>query len=416
MTIVEFFDGVSVVNMASCLSMNPDKIIFIGERKPMRKQENVFRRFVQSRGLEVEFEYRPVMRGNIEQIVSVLSEIAENEEDCIFDLTGGEDLVLVGMGMVFEKYKSTRKIRMHRIDIRTGNFCDCDFDGILPERSKPELSVSENIMLYGGSIVPFNGHKGTVSWDMNDDFENDLLKMWHICKTDPGLWNFQIGMIAFATGLNPELNSSMECSFDVYEFNETMEKRCLKYRWIKGIIDSFVRDGLLLDFEENDGTISFTFKNEQVKMCLTKEGTLLELMVLMYIRHAEEKDGTRRYNDALNGVFIDWDAELHDITDEEKDTENEIDIIAMKGMIPIFISCKNGYVDDNELYKLNTVASKFGGPYARKVLVATYFGKMTARKQQYFAQRAEDMNIELIENVHELTDEAFAKRIKNLRW
>lgn len=88
----------------------------------------------------------------------------------------------------------------------------------------------------------------------------------------------------------------------------------------------------------------------------------------------------------------------------------------MKGLVPIFISCKNGYVDETELYKLNTVAERFGGPYAQKVLVATYFGKNTVDGHKYFVQRAKDMRIQLIENVHELSEEAFSKKIKNILW
>lgn len=65
------------------------------------------------------------------------------------------------------------------------------------------------------------------------------------------------------------------------------------------------------------------------------------------------------------------------MTDEEKDTENEIDVVLMKGLTLIFISCKNGQVDDDELYKLESVTNRFGGLYAKKVLIATYLGKKT---------------------------------------
>ena len=71
-------------------------------------------------------------------------------------------------------------------------------------------------------------------------------------------------------------------------------------------------------------------------------------------------------------------------------------------------------MDENELYKLNTVAERFGGPYARKVLVASYFGKSSEEGHKYFVQRAKDMKIQLIENVHELSEEEFAKKIKNI--
>ena len=52
----------------------------------------------------------------------------------------------------------------------------------------------------------------------------------------------------------------------------------------------------------------------------------------------------------------------------------------MRGVIPVFVSCKNGAVDSNELYKLNTVADRFGSIYAKKIIAATYLGKMGFRK------------------------------------
>lgn len=41
MTIVEFVDGVSIDNMASCLTIKPDKIIFIGEKAAIKKYKKV---------------------------------------------------------------------------------------------------------------------------------------------------------------------------------------------------------------------------------------------------------------------------------------------------------------------------------------------------------------------------------------
>ena len=48
--------------------------------------------------------------------------------------------------------------------------------------------------------------------------------------------------------------------------------------------------------------------------------------------------------------------------------------MSLKGLIPIFISCKSGKMTEKNtlhaLYELDTVANRFGGKYAKKVLVA----------------------------------------------
>ena len=85
----------------------------------------------------------------------------------------------------------------------------------------------------------------------------------------------------------------------------------------------------------------------------------------------------------------------------------------MKGMVPVFISCKNGQVGDDELYKLDAVANRFGSRHVKKVLIATYLGKK-AQSMEYFRQRAKDMNITLIDGVHELDYDEFQRMIRNL--
>ncbi len=414
MTIVEFFDGVSIDNMASCLAVKPDKIIFIGESKPMKKQEETYLRFINSHGLKVELDYKPINKNSIGQIISVLTEIVESEENCAFDLTGGDDLVLVAMGIVFEKHRSAGNIQMHRFNVRTGMVYDCDSDGLLPDTEQPKLTVEKNIMLYGGSIVPYNGEKGTYDWIFDDGFESDLRAMWDICKINPGLWNSQIMTIRYMAQTSDSKDEDLYVYASKSYIEELMGRQKCKFTWISGIMNAFQRVGLINGLVDSEDAVSFSFKNEQVKMCLTKEGTLLELIVLLYAKSVKEKDGSLKYNDAVNGVYIDWDSTIHDISDEEKDTENEIDVVLMKGLVPIFVSCKNGYVDETELYKLNTVAEKFGGPYAQKVLVASYFGKSSVEGHKYFAQRAKDMKIQLIENVHELSEEDFIKEIRNI--
>ena len=57
-------------------------------------------------------------------------------------------------------------------------------------------------------------------------------------------------------------------------------------------------------------------------------------------------------DDCLVGVHIDWDGTIHG--GWGRDTVNEIDVLALKGYIPTFISCKNGNVDQMALYKKST--------------------------------------------------------------
>ena len=95
------------------------------------------------------------------------------------------------------------------------------------------------------------------------------------------------------------------------------------------------------------------------------------------------------------------------------ETRNEIDVLMMCGLTPLFISCKNGQYTSNELYKLRSVAERFGGEHAKKVLIAT---SMDPEHPSYlqFRQRAEDMKIRVIEDLTELSDKEMEKRLRTI--
>ena len=414
MTIVEFFDGVSINNMVSCLAIKPEKIIFIGQKKMMKKQEEAYRRFADNHGINVVFEFRPVNVKNLEKLVDLLIEIVENESECTFDLTGGEDTVLVAMGIVYEKYRTTKKVQMHRFNINTGAASDFDNDGIIPSVQMPELTVEDNITLYGGSIVPYDGNKGTFIWDIDEDFEKDVRNMWNICKKNPTLWNAEIIAMASISKRTKSEQPELYVKVNAERVETVLATSRVDAKDFKRFLDFLHRQGLLQDLRKDSGGIEFSFKNSQVKRCLTKAGNVLELMVLFSAKNATDKQGNKRYNDAVVGAFIDWDFSLHDFDDKEKDTENEVDLVLMRGIVPVFVSCKNGNVDENELYKLNTVASRFGGPYAKKVLVVTSAANQGSIGYEYLCQRAEDMKIQILENAHTFSDDEFERKISNI--
>ena len=96
-------------------------------------------------------------------------------------------------------------------------------------------------------------------------------------------------------------------------------------------------------------------------------------------------------DDCKVGVHLDWDGVIHEKPGE--DVLNEIDVLSLKGYIPTFISCKSGRMDSHQslhaLYELDTVARRFGGKYAKKVLVTS------EKLRPMYVERAEEMGIVL---------------------
>lgn len=412
MTIVEFFDHSPIENMVSCLANAPDKLIIVGERRMLEQHREGFYRFLDEiDNFQTVLEFRHIVRTSLSSIVQTLTQIAEENEDCHFDLTGGDDLSLVAVGIVYERFRD-RGLQLHQYNIRTGRVYDCDCDGTVVCGDIPDITVEQNIILHGGGVVTAEQKRyGTVYWDFTPEFGRDLDAMWDICRQDCALWNYQTSMLGELEQLR-EADDPCRLRFYIPAARDLLARKGNTLN-TDGILYRLERAGLIRNVGEDQAYFHLTYKNPQVKRCLTKAGTILELKTYLAAVQAQAADGSYLFSDAMTGVFIDWDGVVHDEDGPEADTENEVDVILMRGLIPIFISCKNGAVGDDELYKLHTVAERFGGAYAKKVLIGTTLGK-TAESRRYFLARAKDMQITVIDGVQSMSEEAFAKAIRAL--
>ncbi len=132
-----------------------------------------------------------------------------------------------------------------------------------------------------------------------------------------------------------------------------------------------------------NGIYQIRYKNSYVQNLICETGSVLEKKVFL--------DTRKIMDDCKIGVHIDWDGVVHRQTDE--DIVNEVDVLALDGYIPVFISCKCGKVYGNTglyaLYELETIARQFGGKYVRKILaVVQNPGKVNT-------MRAKEMGIEI---------------------
>jgi len=279
------------------------------------------------------------------------------------------------------------------------------------------LSVEENVRIYGGDVVYGNiSEEKTYKWDLNEEFCKDVDTIWSVCKGNVRYWNTIIGIFEAIENvgcINYEDPLTTVARKDALEIYLTHHK--LKYKMSKNIIKFLIKNKLLTCFDDSDEeTITVAYKNEQVKKCLTKAGQALEMKIYITAKNILDSDGLPVYDDAINGVVIDWDGEFHDETVEDVyDTENEIDILLMHDIVPVFISCKNGIVTSDELYKLNTVAERFGGQYSKKVLIATSISSM-GESGEYLRQRAIDMNIRIMDDVQDISDAELSRKLKSL--
>lgn len=417
MTYIEFFDKTAVENIIACISYIPDKVIFIGDKaKLMKDHVERYRRVFEGRGYkDLDISYKTVSKSNLDNAVELLTEIVETFDDCVFDITGGEEILHVALGIVYERFPD-KNIRIHRMNLRNNEVVYLDKDGKTTFSNTPSLTVEENIRIYGGDVAygEIDDVK-TYKWELTDEFIGDINNMWDICRDNSRDWNFIINVFNAVESVGTaSVDDALVTVASRSRVEENLYQHRLRYEVSRDVVDRLLEKGLLASFnDKGNDKIMIAYKSRQVKKCLTKAGQALEMKIFVSAKEAREEDGTPTYNDVVNGVVIDWDGNAEEDLPGEYSTVNEIDIMLMHGLVPVFVSCKNGMVTMEELYKLSSVAHRFGGEYAKKVLVATSLSKYGS-SAEHFRQRAEDMNIRLIEDISDLTDEAMEKRIRSL--
>ncbi len=394
MTYVEFYDKTDIENICSCLTHAPNKVIFLThDKKDIERSIENYRKVFEQRGQQIEFSFKSVPKNGFEKAVEILTNIVEENDECVFDVSGGGEMFILALGVVYERYKD-KNIQIQKFNFNTGAVYDLDKDGQTTYRELPQLTVKENIRIYGGDIIygDIDNDMATYRWDITPKFEADLEKMWAINMSDPQFWNAQIGILSAI-----EENGTVEgntTSARVYDVERELDKHGAKYK-VKNVIDRLIKAGLIKRFEDDETTVKVTYKDPYVKKCLTKAGQVLEMKVYCVAKNMKNKDGTPYFNDVETGVQIDWDGDIHS-DNNTSDTKNEIDVFAMKNMIPVFISCKNAYFKSEEIYKLTTVGERFGDEYAKKIIVMTVSPEAN-KDMAHVIRRLKDSGIKLID-------------------
>lgn len=405
MTIIESFEKAPIENLISVLTSKPKKVIYLGEVSQMKASMIVYEKILKEKEIETEIILKEIQKNNLQNILQVLTEIVETEEECLFDITGGEDLVLLAFGMIYERYKNHKSVKMQRFNINTGRIIDCDLDDEVTFEGTFSMDVKELISVYGGIVVPEDPQP------MVENAMEVVDKVWELAKTDSTSWNKSISNLKEFERKGKTNEDDLRMELDLKEAKEVIGEYHLKHQAVEKLLKEFYREGLIKNLSIEQDRISYKYKNLFVKRCLNKAGDALEMKCYFEAMYMEHK-GKPYFNDCYVGVVIDWDGIIHPLEENWKDTTNEIDVMLMRGLIPTFISCKHGKIGEEELYKLNTVATRFGGKYAKKILIATHLEKESASSMKSYLQRAKDMNIQLIPNARELSKKDWQKVFK----
>lgn len=197
----------------------------------------------------------------------------------------------------------------------------------------------------------------------------------------------------------------------LYDPTEPQKQIDTKIRFMQEIS----RKGYVLNLNiEEDGIMSFVFKDEATMYLLKKQGTVFELIVYYLMRESG------LFDDVESGIKITWDANeeqpeqalRNKLQDEEsigysiykskrqeilkrfdldqtQPVTNEVDVIGIAGMAAVMVSCKTSEKNTAQwLYEIKAVSEYFQS-YGVMAISSDCGGK----NKSSFKKRAEQMNI-----------------------
>ena len=364
MTVIELFDESKTENVISILCETYGGIVFVGDRSVMTDSaaEDVFR-FVKRNFPETEVSFAYTEGDDINAAVEVLESIVSEHKDCCFEATGGSDAVLIAVGIVCERY----------------NIPVVNYDVKDPGKITKRLSLHEIVELNGGVVEDFENNIRTADRILR----SDVSFLWRLGRNDPEYWikggKFLGECQAHLTGLKVFIKNRKLNEFE------------------RNFLARLSSGGFIEELKTANGNLSFYYRDDKLRRIVIKSGNLLELVTFfaVYSRIAN--------SDVHRGVTL-----VHENEAPDEYVKNEVDVMFMQGFQPVFVSCKAGNISKDALYELETVAARFGGKYAKKVLVTGCI-RQNCTNYEYFEKRAKSMGIVLVDNVYKMTIDALGE-------
>jgi len=384
-TLIELYDDRAIENILAPDMFRPQRIIYLcpGEIAQDRSRQEKLKAFFKRRGWNPELIFMEASLFKADRILRQLITIGEKYPNCALDITGGSDAALFAAGMfscqtgVPAFTYSRKKNRFY--DISGAAFADnltCTLS----------YSVEDFFLMAGGTLLPGRVDNAILSKYLGDfdPFFSCFLRYrrdWtdiisYIQRVSPSEYG-QVPPLAIqgkytVKGDHGARNSANEAA-----------------------LKDLSRIGFIQDLRIVPGeSVSFRFRDLNTRAWLRDVGSVLEL----YSYKACIDTGI--FNDVISSAVVRWNDTLG-----HSSVSNEIDVMAARGVIPLFISCKVSDIKTEALNELAILRDRFGGKGAKAAIVTTEPCNAAAR------HRAAQLSIAVID-LEELKSGQMAQRLK----
>lgn len=382
-TLIELYDTSPIRNVLATVMFRPQEMILIcpPEVAEDPNQKRSLRDFFAYLNCPVKLTLIPVTLLDAGKTERVLREVLESHQDCAIDISGGTDAALFAAGVasgdtpVFTY--STRKDTFFEIK-------NAPFARSLP--NTVHLDVRSCLMMAGGTLLPGREDNAGLA-EMSDRID----RLFRVYSAFRPQWNRQISYIQKISSAEPGV---LEAG------GQLREKAGNKNVDADGeFFGALEEAGLILNLQYTDESVSFRFPDERVRFWLRDVGAVLELQVFRACRAAG------CFDDVVLSAVVNWQSGKIN----RDSVTNEIDVMAVQGIQPVFISCKTSEVHTDALNELAILRDRFGGKFARAILVTS---GVTGKTREPVRRRADKLGIELVE-WEDMSLESLINRLRN---
>lgn len=368
-TLIELYDPSPIRNVLSTVMFRPEEMILLcpPESVDLQELKRSLHTFFEHLKCQVKLTILPVSLLDAGKIERALREVLDSHPDCAIDISGGTDAALFATGAVSGETSvftySAPKNTFY--EIRNAPFA----------RGLPcsvRLDVASCLMMVGGTLLPGRADNAPLlhMFDRIDhlfDIYSKFRREWNaqisyiqkISSTEPGALTAE-GPLAVQAGNNKTVDANI------------------------GMFDSLAGAGLIEDLSLSQDRIRFRFADEKVRFWLRDIGSILELQVFRACHAAG------CFDDVVLSAVVNW----QDGALRRDSVFNEIDVMAVQGIQPVFISCKTCEISTDALNELAILRGRFGGKYSRAILATS---AVTTKYRAPMRSRAARLGIELIE-------------------
>lgn len=384
-TLIELYDERAIENILAPDMFRPRRIVYLcpGEVIRDRRRQETLAAFFRCRGWEPELIFVEASLFKADRILRQLCAIGEKYPDCAIDVTGGSDAALFAAGM-FAARKGVPAFTYSRkkncfYDISGAAFADelhCDLT----------YSIEEFFLMAGGTLLP-----GRVDNHILTQYLPDFDRFFHCFLRFRREWPDIISYIQRVSpseyGQTPPL--SVQGGYTV------KGERGTRNTVNEAALRELARIDLIreLDIVPNQ-QVSFRFRDLHTRAWLRDVGSVLEL----YTYKACVDTGI--FHDVISSAVVRWDEVLG-----HGSVSNEIDVMAARGVVPLFLSCKACDIKTEALNELAILRDRFGGKGAKAAIVTTETCNAAAR------HRAAQLGIAVID-LEELKTGQLLHRLK----